>query len=269
MAKVEDGILNRSFLDELAIHSRGKPLKPNELVALNTMNDAVFDRRLAELRQIGELPSGYGLKVQPLRLLLQNERDFFIGAIALGNVTVERVDWGGNKHKHNYHTVVSTESKRPLRRAMLKGTIGLWAEDPSQRIENPRRLRLYLPHEKFRYLIRREENLTDEVVNDVNRFGPMILGFTTNGLRGEENRIPYPDYAVLSKIYDSWEEHFGFDMGGFQRRTYPDSDTVSGVIIVRDWNEVIGTMMEVESVGGRKKGLKFLPALQERYKPGG
>ncbi len=263
-----------SFLDELAIDARGKPLTDKERIALLAHYQASFNRNLGDLRAAGDLPP---LVVPPrTRSLYQSQRDFFIGAIALGNLTVKRIDWGGNGAVHNYHTVVVTESKRPSRRKMLKETIGLWAQgsgllSESPIRETPKSLRIYLPHDRFRFLLRGEANLTDEVMNNIEEFAPSAFGFTTNGLIGEENRIPYPDFSLLEKIYEGFKGHFGFKIGKLQHRNYRDIEgdvqTNAGVIIIpqNKWEEVTGALLGVKSV----RRLGFLKALEAGYIPGG
>lgn len=166
--------------------------------------------------------------------------------LGLGNYSVNPIQWG----KQNF-VVVSTESRKPYKKQLLKVTVGTWGEIH----ENSGELRIYVDSPTFGFMIKLP--IDAKFLDAKTRFAPFLLGTLAARLTDREDRLSLSNEALLKRIHQGFSRHFGFDMGNFrvEHRTAQqnDGDGIGNdqkvpVIQIKNPGEVFAALIQVNSV---------------------
>lgn len=174
--------------------------------------------------------------------LPENEEAFLAG-LCLGNFWKKRIVWGNTPY-----IAVSTESRGSKKGLALKLSLGTWGETRNNKDET----KTYLHSPTFDFLVNKSPNA--KVFNAKSRYAPFLLGVLVGSLSDKEKRISQEDETLARRIYDKFQEHFGFSLGNIGVENRPNKKI--SVIKVKDVDKVISALKEV-------KGVKSLPFLKD------
>lgn len=174
--------------------------------------------------------------VETERELPINEKSFYLG-LALGNFRVQKTPW---LTTDIVHVTIATQSKNPKQQELLCKTFASWGET-HMRTAGPR---IFLPSPHFDFLQHPAEHISQEFLDDKERFAPFLLGLMKARLTsGAEYRLALANPDLLLQIKFAYEKHFGKFPGTTQR-----VGQKSRVLLFSDPQEAYKKLQEVESV---------------------